>query len=120
MIRSINRALRIYDKYLIAVSLFISANCRSQKLEIVPNLGIHYHGISYISNGGVHPEDFKPSRPELEGTWGFDLKYRRESLTHLLSIQDVVLGSSFPFGIYIWIKVLFLLFKVIQVVKVLI
>lgn len=85
-------------KYLIAIASFISVNtCKSQKIEIVPNLGIQYYGISYISKNDVHPMDFRASRPNIEGTWGFSVKYKRERLRHILSLQDIVLGSSFSF-----------------------
>lgn len=72
-----------------------SAICKGQKLEIIPHLGIHYSGISYLLRPDSHPEDFIKSAPELNGTWALSIKYKKANLSHVFRVQSVILGSSY-------------------------
>jgi len=74
--------------------MFFSINSKSQKLKIVPRIGIQYFGLSHISKSDHHPEDFKTSLPELGGILGVDILYKSKKYTHNLCFQSTELGNS--------------------------
>lgn len=77
--------------------LFPSIHSVGQRLQIVPQLGFQYFGMSYISKPDAHPKDFKQSRPEFEATMGIDIKLRSNKLTHVVGLYNPIVGPSFSF-----------------------
>lgn len=90
----INTMMKYLITFVCLIACFIS---QSQKLEIVPNVGFQYYGLSYLLRPDAHPEDFKKSRPEFEGAIGVDVKYKSKKLTHVLGLQNPIIGPSFSF-----------------------
>jgi hypothetical protein len=80
---------------LTVILILLFLNARSQKVQVVILGGVHYSGLSYISKGDLHPDDFLPSVPELNGTLGFDIKYKKRNISHVVGFQVVTLGSSY-------------------------
>ena len=72
---------------------FISSE--GKKLQVVPKVGFQYFGFSYLSKDNLLSDDFKKSSLEFEGAIGLDVKYKLKRWTHVLSLQNALLGPSF-------------------------
>ncbi len=78
---------------LLVFSLAVTINSYSQRLYILPNLGLQLSGISH--KVGSKNSDFYVSIPTFQLAYGLDLFYQKKSQKYKLSIYDNILGYSY-------------------------
>lgn len=77
----------------LAVPTFLSA----QKLYIVPDIGIHFTGLTYFSKNDNKPADLTSPVPKLVQILGLQICYPAKQFTHRVGFQWASSGYSYSF-----------------------
>lgn len=77
----------------LAIPGFLSA----QKLYIVPDIGIHFTGLTYFSKGSNKPADLTSPVPKLGQIVGLQICYVAKHFTHRAGFQWAQSGYSYSF-----------------------
>jgi hypothetical protein len=81
---------------LINILIFGCLITTAQTLELVPRVGFQYHGL-VSSPDRPKSSEFKKSSPEFAALIGADIKFRSQTMVHIVSIDNIALGPSFSF-----------------------
>ena len=83
-------------KYLI-IFLALPNVLSAQKMYLVPDIGIHFSGLTYFSKGSNKPADLTSPVPKLAPIVGFQICYPAKHFTHRIGFQWAQSGVSFSF-----------------------
>ncbi len=84
----------IMNKYIfLFLTLLGAIFCNGQKLYSIVRIKGEFSGISYTKNHVK--EEFRPSVPWLNVSWGIDVIYQAKKITHKISLEQSALGMNF-------------------------